>query len=298
MCGEYAPRARSRSSLTTGDNFYRPDGVATHGQLHAAPSAACTALGVPWHAAWGNHDVGRPGARRAALGSPRPVLRVHGGPGARCSCSTATTPPTRPSSRSSAAELTAAREPVRIVAFHQPLHTAGHPPAVARVARRLLGAALPRAAASTLVLQGHNHVYERIRAGGAHLHHHRRRRRAASTRACRPAGACERCVPAHHFLLVTATRTRVVVRAVTPRGRDARRGSRPPPAAPARRASARAAGRGPRPATAAAHAVATRTVSWLIAATTSRRCASRQRRRRRRPARGRSPAPARGCRPG
>ncbi len=39
----------------------------------------------------------------------------------------------------------------------------------------------------------------------------------------RPAPGLRRCVPAHHFLLIAATRSRVVVRAVTPNGRTLER---------------------------------------------------------------------------
>ncbi len=61
-------------------------------------------------------------------------------------------------------ELRTAPEPVRIVAFHQPLYTAGiHPPA--EDARRVWGPLL-RAGRVSLVLQGHNHDYERLEAGG------------------------------------------------------------------------------------------------------------------------------------
>jgi acid phosphatase len=69
----------------------------------------------------------------------------------------------------------------------------------------------------TLVLQGHNHAYERIRAGG--MTYVTTGGGGAPVYPCvRPAMGLQRCVPAYHFLVVTATRARVVVRAVTPSG--------------------------------------------------------------------------------
>jgi len=69
----------------------------------------------------------------------------------------------------------------------------------------------------SLVLQGHNHAYERLEAdgityitsggGGAPLYP-----------CVRPSPELRRCLAEHHFLAVAVTARAVVVRAVTPSG--------------------------------------------------------------------------------
>jgi len=56
-------------TLTTGDNFYAPDGVATQAN-YWRPERCLLALGIPWRAAWGNHDLGGTSTREV-LGAPR-----------------------------------------------------------------------------------------------------------------------------------------------------------------------------------------------------------------------------------
>ena len=110
--------------------------------------------------------------------------------------------------------LRAASEPVRIVAFHQPIYTAGLHPAAEAARRRW--EPIFRAGRVSLVLQGHNHAYERLQAKGITYITTGGRRPDLPLRA--PLARLRRCVAAHHFLTVTVTARAIAVRAVTPAG--------------------------------------------------------------------------------
>ena len=160
MCAEYR-RSPFAFVLTTGDNFYQPDGVATAANF-TRPERCLTALGVTWRAAWGNHDLA--GTSTAdVLGSPRRYYAVVAGP-ARILVLDGNDPSDPGQLRFIRDQLRDAEEPVRIVSFHQPINTSGlHAPA--DEARRLWEPLLRRGRV-TLVLQGHNHMYERLVVGG------------------------------------------------------------------------------------------------------------------------------------
>jgi tartrate-resistant acid phosphatase type 5 len=211
MCAE-ARRAPFAFVLTTGDNFYRPDGAAT-AESYWAPERCLRAMGVRWRAAWGNHD-GAGGDTATVLASPRRYYAFSAGP-ARVVVLDGNDPGNPEQTAFLRRELRTADEPVRIVAFHQPLYTAGiHPPA--EDARREWGPLL-RAGRVSLVLQGHNHAYERLEAGG--VTYITTGGGGAPVYPCvRPSRELRRCVPAHHFLAVTATARAVAVRAVAPSG--------------------------------------------------------------------------------
>lgn len=216
MCAE-ARRAPFAFVLTTGDNFYRPDGVAT-ADNYWRPERCLRALGVRWRAAWGNHDVAG-GDTATVLGSPRRRYAFSAGP-ARVVVLDGTDPGDPAQTAFLRRELNGAVEPVRIVAFHHPLYTAGlHPPA--EDARREWGPLL-RAGRVTLVLQGHNHAYERLEAGG--VTYITTGGGGAPLYPCvRPSRELRRCLVEHHFLAVTATARAVSVRAVSPSGRTLER---------------------------------------------------------------------------
>ena len=73
-----------------------------------------------------------------------------------------------------------------------------------------------------LVLQGHNHLYERLEVGG--VTYVTTGGGGAPRYPClRPARGLRTCVAEPHFLVVTATPRAVAVRAVTPRGRTIER---------------------------------------------------------------------------
>jgi tartrate-resistant acid phosphatase type 5 len=199
--------------LTTGDNFYAPDGVATVDNFWR-PERCLRVQRVRWRAAWGNHDVAGADTARV-LGSPRRYYAFAAGP-ARVVVLDGNDPTSSAQVAFLRGQLRAAREPVRIVAFHQPIYTSGiHPPA--EQARRRWEPIM-REGGVSLVLQGHNHAYERLEAhgityittggGGAQLYP-----------CLRPAPELRVCRFANHFLDVTATATEVRVRAITPSGR-------------------------------------------------------------------------------
>lgn len=199
--------------LTTGDNFYRPDGSATPANWDG-PERCLIRSGVRWYAAWGNHDAAGDGTV-TALRSPRRRYTFADGP-LRVIVLDANTPADPAQRRFLAATLARAREPVRVVAFHQPAYTAGvHGPG--RDQQRLW-APLFRRGGVAVVLQGHNHAYERIRVdgvvyvttggGGAPLYP-----------CVRPVPGLRRCLPVNHFLAVRADATGLDLRAVAESGR-------------------------------------------------------------------------------
>lgn len=211
MCAE-ARRAPLAFVLTTGDNFYRPDGVATADNFWR-PERCLRALRVRWRAAWGNHDVAG-GDTATALASPRRWYAFRAGP-ARVIVLDGNDAANPEQTAFLRRELAEAPEPARVVAFHQPIYTAGiHPPA--GDARRIW-APLLRAGGVDLALQGHNHADERLVAdgvtyittggGGAPLYP-----------CVRPARELRRCLSAFHFLVVDITPAAIAVRAVTPAG--------------------------------------------------------------------------------
>ncbi len=224
MCGE-ARRAPFAFVLTTGDNFY-PAGAATDATW-TRPERCLIRLGVPWRATWGNHDLGGTGTA-VQLRSPRRYYAFTSGP-ARVVVLDGNAPDDPGQLAFLRREMSARWAGARIVSVHQPLRTAGvHPPA--DTARRLWGPLLRRGRVA-LVLQGHNHMYERIEADG-------------TTYVTTGGGGAQvypcvrlftdglrRCALEHHFLVVTATRTAIGVRAVTPRGRTIERVRIPVPAA-------------------------------------------------------------------
>lgn len=224
MCAE-ARRAPFAFVLTTGDNFYLPDGVATAANFWR-PERCLRALGVRWRAAWGNHDAAG-GDATTVLASPRRYYAFSAGP-ARVVVLDGNDPANADQLAFLRRELRTAADRVRIVAFHQPIYTAGiHAPATE--ARRLWGPLL-RDGRVALVLQGHNHAYERLEADG--ITYITTGGGGAPVFPCvRPSKELRACLATHHFLTVTATSRTVSVRAVTPSGQTLERVRIPVPAA-------------------------------------------------------------------
>jgi acid phosphatase len=210
MCAE-TRRAPVAFVLTTGDNFYAPDGTATVGN-YERPERCLRVLRIPWRAAWGNHDLAGTstadvlGARRYyAFGQgPVRVIVLDGND------------PAGPAQLGFLRrQLRDAPEPMRIVAFHQPVYTSGlHAPSAEG---QRLWAPLFRRGRVALVLQGHNHMYERLEVDG--VTYITTGGGGASLYPCvRPARGLRACTVAHHFLAVTVTATAISVRAITPGG--------------------------------------------------------------------------------
>ncbi len=211
MCASHAARPAA-FILTTGDNFYAPDGTATPGSFDR-PEACLLAAGLPWRATWGNHDVG--GTSTATrLSSPRRWYSFARGP-LRVVVLDGNQPASRAQLSFLRRTLARATEPVRVVSIHQPVYTAGlHAPS--RTEQRLM-APLFRRYGVSLVLSGHNHAYERIVTGGV-TYIVSGGGGAALYPCVRVPRGLARCRPEHHFLEVDASATSLVVRAVRRNG--------------------------------------------------------------------------------
>ena len=211
MCGEWR-REPFAFVLTTGDNFSGPDGLATR-DTYWRPERCLRSLGVRWRAAWGNDDV-RGTSTADVLGSPRRFYAFPAGP-ARVIVLDANDPSGVAQLSFLRREMSAPPGPVRIVAFHQPLRTAGIRPPDPE--QRRLWEPLLRRGRVALVLQGHNHLYERLEVGG--ITYITTSGGGDRLYPClRPAEGLRSCRLAHHFLAVRVSARGIDVRAVTPRG--------------------------------------------------------------------------------
>lgn len=210
MCAAHDQRALE-FTLTTGDNFSAPDGAATL-ENFARPESCLIERGIPYIAAWGNHDV-EGDATATALGATERDYTVRRGPlrlvildGNR---------PDDAAQRDRLIRRLARRDAAAtVVVVHQPLRSGGvyrgGPARWSRIVER---------AGATLVLQGHNHFYERIHhqgtayvttgGGGAYL-----------TPCLLPQPGQAKCRPRHHFLEVTADEQRIRLRARDASGDD------------------------------------------------------------------------------
>ena len=207
MCVEHG-RTPFAFTLTTGDNFY-PSGTATPASFQSAERCLIE-RGIPYRAAWGNHDAGG-SSTRTVLATPSRWYTFVSGP-IRFVVLDANQPSSRTQlgflQRTLEAETT---RPV-IVAYHQGTRTAGlHP---SQLAQQRLWEPLFLTHKVRLVLQGHNHLYERIHhrgityvttGGGGYR---------ALYPCVRKTAGLVMCKPIHHFLLVEATAAGFGVRAL------------------------------------------------------------------------------------
>lgn len=210
MCAE-ARRSPVAFVLTTGDNFYAPDGTATPA-TYGRPERCLRAQRIPWRAAWGNHDLA--GSSTGAVLRAERFYSFAAGP-ARVIVLDGNDPTNVEQLRFLRTTLRDSPEPVRIVAFHQPVYTSGlHEPSAD--AQRLWVPHFRRGRVA-LVLQGHNHVYERLELDG--ITYITTGGGGASLYPClRPARGLRTCRLEHHFLAVTSTANAVSVRAIRPDG--------------------------------------------------------------------------------
>ena len=189
--------------MTVGDNFYSPDGVATDGNYYR-PMACLLAQGIRWRAVWGNHDLGG-NSTATVLGARKRYYTYANG--------------NNPSSSAQRTflerTLNAAKEPVRIVAMHQPVYTAGlH--SSSYEGRRAWEPLFKKYGVS-LVLSGHNHNYERIRTGG--VTYITSGGGGASLYPCvRSQPGLVMCKPVNQFLEVDSSPAGIAVRAVDVKG--------------------------------------------------------------------------------
>ena len=210
MCVEH-DRAKFTFVLTTGDNFY-PSGTASPPKFDVAEKCLID-RGLRYRAAWGNHDLGGTSTSTTLHTPARWYTFVAGA--ARLVMLDANQPDNPTQLTFLRRVLTAEKVRSVIVAYHQPTRTAGlHAP---QLAQQRLWEPLFLRYKVRLVLQGHNHLYERIRyrsvtyvttgGGGADLYP-----------CARKAAGLVVCKPVHHFLLVEVTPTKIGVRAIDTRG--------------------------------------------------------------------------------
>jgi acid phosphatase len=200
--------------VTTGDNFYNPDGVATK-KNYGEPERCLTARpGHQWIPAWGNHDL--------AGNSTATVLRARGHwyrwalDGAEILVLDSNRWSDSTQRRWLARTLKQFNVPLTVVVFHHPPYSVGtvHD---SHLGVRDSWVPLFQRHGVDLVLSGHNHLYERSQVrgidyvvtggGGAALY------------GCGdPTSWTRRCVSAHHFLVVEVTVSALRVRALSPSG--------------------------------------------------------------------------------
>lgn len=217
ICREHRRAGGFAFVLTTGDNFYRPDGRATPANW-GRPERCIRRAGLRYVAAWGNHDLG--GNDTAdLLGASRRWYRVRRGP-AEVIVLDANRPAHPGQLRFLRRALAAPVRGVRIVAMHQPVYAAG--PHAGGAVQQRLWAPLFRRRGVSLVLQGHNHAYERIERDGVTY--------ITTGGGGSPVFPCIRlerglrsCLPTHHFLSLSVGPAAVSVRVVAPTGKTLER---------------------------------------------------------------------------
>lgn len=202
-----------RYVVTTGDNFYNPDGSATQTNFYGPERCLVSYPGNTWRAVWGNHDVAGT-ATATVLRSPK--MYYTWSVGTTQFFMLDANDPTNTAQRSWLQRaLATSRAVVKIAVFHQPGFTSGLHDDDLGVQREWVPLFVRYHV--TLVLTGHNHDYEHLRehgidfvvsGGGGQT----------SYPCLRDEPGALRCVSAYHFLLVTITSGSVTVEAIRPSG--------------------------------------------------------------------------------
>ncbi|MCA1838945.1 MAG: metallophosphoesterase [Actinomycetota bacterium] len=200
--------------ITTGDNFYQPDGVATLEHFDK-PEACLLSAGVRFRAAWGNHDVaGTSTASR--LGSVSHHFTWTQGK---------TTFIVLDSNRADdvlqtrwlESTLKASAGHAKIVVFHHPAFTAGPHRNDRRVLANWVG--LFEKFNVTLVLSGHNHDYEHSNVNG--IDYVVTGGGGQTVYPCvRNESYLIRCLSVHHFLVIESSQRHVDVMAIDAEGQQ------------------------------------------------------------------------------
>ncbi len=203
-----------RFVLTTGDNFYAPDGVATRDNYRRPERCLRTADGHRWRATWGNHD--------AAGSSTGDVLGAEHWYAWRAGDVEffALDSNEVGSNEQRAWLVRALRDSdarIKIAYFHHPPFTASnvHDP---HVGVRSTWVPLFERHGVSLVLTGHSHAYEHHRHAGIDY--------VVTGGGGRSLYGCSgdprslrRCEAAYHFTLLRIRQDRIIVRAILPSGK-------------------------------------------------------------------------------
>jgi hypothetical protein len=199
--------------VTTGDNFYTPDGNATQQNYYGPERCLYSYPGNVWRAVWGNHDVAGP-STGTVLGSAQRYY----------SWTVGTTQffmldANDPGSAAQRSWLTGAlgssRARVKIVVFHQPAFTSGLHSDNTSAQHNWVPLFVRYHV--TLVLTGHNHDYEHLKVDG--IDYVVTGGGGQTSYPClRVEPGAIRCVSAYHFLIVSVSASTVIVRAVKASG--------------------------------------------------------------------------------
>ncbi|MDQ4149116.1 MAG: metallophosphoesterase [Actinomycetota bacterium] len=198
--------------VTTGDNFYNPDGIATQGNYYRPEACLISHPRHTWRASWGNHDVSG-NSTATVLGAERYY---------RWSASHVdffVLDSNQAADRAQRAWLDAqlrnSRAPVKVAVFHHAPYTVGLHEGNQNVIRNWVP--LFERYGVSLVLTGHNHAYEHSVVNGVHY--------VITGGGGARAYPCEeqatwllRCLAIHHFLVVEAVGETLSVKAIDATG--------------------------------------------------------------------------------
>ena len=202
-----------RIVVTTGDNFYAPDGTAIARNYHT-PMGCLLAGGVTWRATWGNHDVGH-ASTRTTLGAGRWYRWSLGG--VDFFMLDSNVPAAQDQRTWLRRELGSSAARAKVVVFHHPPFTAGTHEGDESV--QAFWVPLFERYGVTLVLNGHNHDYEHLvvngidyvisGGGGARLYP-----------CIRAPDGLKRCLSRHHFVLLEIRGDALELRALDVNGEE------------------------------------------------------------------------------
>jgi hypothetical protein len=190
--------------LTTGDNFYGPDGVATDGNYYDPEECLYSHPQHQWRAAWGNHDY-EGLSTESVLGSPSQPKYYSWTAGGVAFFVYDGSDITADQSDWLLDAVCSSTADVKIIYGHQSPYSTGRHGSDLEV--REMVHPVARDCGVRLVLSGHDHVYERsspiegvtyIVTGGA----------GADTHSCEDGEAwVALCLSRHHFLYVEVDAT-------------------------------------------------------------------------------------------
>lgn len=213
MCAMRAS-LRFKVVVTTGDNFYDPDGNATPGNYGTPERCLYSASEHRWRATWGNHD-----AKGRSTGTTLRSARFYTWTlrGVHFIMLDSNHPSDRAQRSFLDSTLVAARGEPIVVVFHHPPYTAGSKHTNDRDVQRYWVPSFERHKVA-LVLTGHAHLYERhvvrginyVVTGGGGRYLHACARRPSSLR---------KCAAKYHFLAVTLADHAISVRAIDRMGK-------------------------------------------------------------------------------
>jgi hypothetical protein len=185
--------------LTTGDNFYSPDGTATDSNYYTPERCLYTDPRHEWRAAWGNHDYSG-SSTEDVLGSPSQPKYFSWTAGDVAFFAYDGSDVSQAQSEWLRSAVCSSKAAVKIIYGHQPPYSTGLHGSSLSV--RGMVHPVARDCGARLVLSGHDHLYERsfpiegvtyIVTGGG----------GAVTYACGTGEAwVATCLSRHHFLYI------------------------------------------------------------------------------------------------